>query len=528
MARSGDDDDDDDDDDSVKMDSTERTPLLASQNVIPAADPVASGSTTLQNSGLVTPADGDASNRQSDGDEDRPLPKWQIFFLCYARMVEPIAFFSIFPYINKMAQENGQLADADVGFYSGLIESLFSLTQVCVMVFWGKVADTVGRKPVLVLSLIGVSIVTSIFGMAKTLGQMILFRCLAGIFAGTIVVIRTMITELSTKRTQPVAFSWFAFSGNLGILFGPVLGGVLVDPAQQYPRLFGHIQFFVNYPYALPSFVIGAIGFSGAFVASFFVKETLDRGEFTTEDGVVKPRDESLSIMEIIKAPGVSMVLYIYCHIMLLAFAYTAISPVFLFTPVALGGFGLEPYQISIIMAVNGASQAFWLLVIFPPLQRRIGTNGVIRVCALAYPFFFMLMPFGNVLLRNNAVTAFWILAPTFMAIGCGVSMCFTAIQLALNDVAPSMKILGTLNSLALTGTSLMRSFSPALFTSLFALGARTQWLWGYAIWVLMVLMAVWFVVISAWLPEEEKAAVVEAAEPTDIDDPARQRERDG
>lgn len=54
---------------------------------------------------------------------DKPLPKKQIFFLCYARLVEPIAYFSIFPFINQMIQETGNIDEKDVGFYSGLIVS---------------------------------------------------------------------------------------------------------------------------------------------------------------------------------------------------------------------------------------------------------------------------------------------------------------------------------------------------------------------------------------------------------------------
>lgn len=482
--------------------ATEQTALLATKDIAPAADPMVSGSTTRQSSSAGT----STSLVSGDGDDDdRPLPKWQIFWLCFARVVEPMAFFSIFPYINQMAQENGHLADADVGFYSGLIESLFSLTQAVVMIFWGKAADTLGRKPILVFSLIGVSVATSIFGMAKTIWQMILFRCIAGVFAGTIVTIRTMLTELSTPRTQAVAFSWFAFSGNLGIFLGPLLGGALADPAHQYPGVFGHVQFFHDYPYALSSFVVAGLGFVGAFTAAFFVKETLDKGEVAEEDGVVKPTAESLSILEIIKSPGVGIVLYIYSHIMLLAFAYTAIVPVFWFTPVKLGGYGFVPYEISIMLAINGAAQALWLVVVFPPLQHRFGTNGVLRACAVAYPIFFAVCPLGNVLLRLGAERAFWITTPAIQAIFCGVSMAFTATQLLLNDVSPNARVLGTLNSLALTGISLIRSFAPALFTSLFALGANTQWLWGYAIWILMIVMAAWFTFLSRWLPETGK-----------------------
>lgn len=492
--------------------ATEQTPLLATRDIAPTADPTVSGSTTLQGSGSDTPLVDDEDTRKDD-DEDRPLPKWQVFWLCFARMVEPMAFFAIFPYVNKMAQENGNLAEEDVGFYSGLIESLFSLTQAMVMILWGKAADRLGRKPVLVFSLVGVSVATSVFGMAKTIWQMILFRCLAGVFAGTIVTIRTMLSELSTPRTQAVAFSWFAISGNVGIFLGPLVGGALADPAHQYPGAFGHVQFFLDYPYAVSSFVISVLGFAGAITTAFFVQETLDKGEPAEEDGVARAKDEPLSIREIVNSPGVGIVLYLFTHIALLAFAYTAVVPVFWFTSVKLGGFGFAPNQISLMMAVAGASQALWLLVAFPPLQRRFGTNAVLRGCAVAYPIFFAIIPLGNILLRNGADTAFWIATPLLLALGSGVSMCFTAIQLAVNDVSPNPRVLGTLNSIALMGSSLVRSFAPALFTSLFALGARTQWLWGYAIWVLMTLIALWFTVASRWLPEKrDRREALEAA----------------
>jgi len=58
---------------------------------------------------------------------------------------------------------------------------------MCLMVLWGRAADRLGRKPVLVFSLTGVGIATGLFGFSKTVWQMILFRCVAGISAGTIV-----------------------------------------------------------------------------------------------------------------------------------------------------------------------------------------------------------------------------------------------------------------------------------------------------------------------------------------------------
>ena len=64
---------------------------------------------------------------------------------------------------------------------------MFSLTQMLLMISWGYAADHFGRKPVLVFSLAGVSVATALFGLSKTIWQMIIFRCLAGVFAGTVV-----------------------------------------------------------------------------------------------------------------------------------------------------------------------------------------------------------------------------------------------------------------------------------------------------------------------------------------------------
>ena len=192
--------------------SDETTPLLVSVESGPNAKPV---DPTVQE----TSTDGAHAD-----DEDAPLPMTQIVLLCYTRIVEPMAFFSIIPYINFMIEHVGEISTENVGFYSGLIESLFSLTQMCVMIFWVKASDRYGRKPVLVISLLGITVATTLFGMSQSIAQMIAARCFAGVFGGTLITVRAMFSENSTKHTQARAFSYFAFAGNLGIFLGQLLG----------------------------------------------------------------------------------------------------------------------------------------------------------------------------------------------------------------------------------------------------------------------------------------------------------------
>lgn len=91
----------------------------------------------------TSPLEAEALLPKSDHDDlDKPLPKGQLALLVFARFVEPVAFFSIWPYVNAMVHETG-VPDSQTGFYVGLVESLFSLTQFLVMPFWGRLSDQV-------------------------------------------------------------------------------------------------------------------------------------------------------------------------------------------------------------------------------------------------------------------------------------------------------------------------------------------------------------------------------------------------
>lgn len=136
--------------------------------------------------------------------------------------------------------------------------------------------------------------------------------------------------------------------------------------------------------------------------------------------------EQPMSTWELLKFPGVAKVLLINSYIMTLAFGYTAVVTVFLFTPVDLGGIGFSPALIAAVVGLNGMSQALWLLLAFPPLQHRIGTGGVFRLCAAGWPLFFAIHPLCNLFLRHHLQTLFWILGPVNCVVGSSVAMAFS------------------------------------------------------------------------------------------------------
>jgi hypothetical protein len=105
--------------DDTKPTISENTPLLGTSTQEPIAP---ANDTEILNHES-------AQNGAHQTHHEKSLPKLQIFILCYARLIEPIAFFGIFPFISEMIYKTGNLKQADVGFYAGLIVPLLPLLE---------------------------------------------------------------------------------------------------------------------------------------------------------------------------------------------------------------------------------------------------------------------------------------------------------------------------------------------------------------------------------------------------------------
>jgi hypothetical protein len=101
------------------------------------------------------------------------------------------------------------------------------------------------------------------------------------------------------------------------------------------------------------------------------------------------------------------------------------VNTVYLYTKVDKGGLGFQPWQITVFLATAGASQALWMLLAFPYLQKRLGTGNLLRIAAVGWPSFMVLYPVLNELLRHGLSRAFWFVSIPVLVLGSGVSMSF-------------------------------------------------------------------------------------------------------
>lgn len=106
------------------------------------------------------------------------------------------------------ADESLQTDPNEIAIYAGLVTSVFAFSEFTTGVMWGRISDKYGRKPVLIMGLIGTMLSMLIFGFAKSLPVALLARAVGGALNGNIGVIQTTVAELVTeKEHQPRAYA---------------------------------------------------------------------------------------------------------------------------------------------------------------------------------------------------------------------------------------------------------------------------------------------------------------------------------
>lgn len=91
----------------------------------------------------------------------------------------------IFPYIYFMIQDFHITEDEKhIAFYAGLVTSAFTFAEFLTSVFWGRLSDRIGRKPVLLTGLAGTALSVILFGFAPNLTVALIARALGGILNG--------------------------------------------------------------------------------------------------------------------------------------------------------------------------------------------------------------------------------------------------------------------------------------------------------------------------------------------------------
>lgn len=179
------------------------------------------------------------------------LPPLIIVFVTV--FIDLLGFGIIIPLLPFYAETFGA-----TGFTIGLLATSFSLMQFIFAPIWGRVSDRIGRRPIILLGLLGSCLSYLGFGLASTLTTLFLARIFAGIAGANIPTAQAVVADLTTPENRAKGMGLVGAAFGLGFIFGPAIGG-----------------FLSRYGYAVPAFFASGLSLANFVAAWFLLPETL-------------------------------------------------------------------------------------------------------------------------------------------------------------------------------------------------------------------------------------------------------------
>ncbi|KAG1882571.1 MFS general substrate transporter [Suillus subluteus] len=444
-----------------------------------------------------------------------PLPKLQLGILLTIQLAEGITSTSIFPYINQLISELGITGgdDAAVGYYAGIIESLFFVAQALTVLRWSRLSDRIGRRPVLVIGLSGACISILCFGLSTTFWSLVISRCMCGVLNGNVGVMKTMMGELTDSTNMAQAFALIPTVWSLGGFLGPLMGGTLARPQDHWPVIFTD-PFWGNYPYFLPCAVAACLLFLAFCTMVLFLEETsptkrrpkLTSATLDDSSGESLPRRPTADIsLRSLLTPTVIIPIANYAMFAFLEISRRVLVPLFFSTPTYLGGLGFDPSSIGSWLALFGIMDGVFQALLFAKLVDWLGPKRLFSASVSSYALLMVVLSIMSWLVRarggvDYAVT-FALLCQLVLSVIC--SMGLGTLLMFITVSTPTKDALGAINGLAQTSSSIARAVGPAFASSLFAASKEYNLLGGNAVFVILFMLAGVLRWLGSQLPDE-------------------------
>ncbi len=245
-----------------------------------------------------------------------------------------------------------------------LIPVVYAFGQFFASPLLGKVGDKVGRRPVLLLSLVGQALGYFIFALGGSLWMLILGRLIGGITSGNLSTSSAYIADISSPEERSKNFAVISTAWSMGLILGPALGG-----------LFG--QFSLE----TPAYVAGCVTLLNLVLGYFLLPESLPRQRRDASPLQARDYNPVITILDMARKPGLGALLLVNA---VFSFAFNGNnSTVALFM---IQKFLAETWHLSIMMMVTGASIALANSFLVPLCVPRFGekATGVIGLLGLA------------------------------------------------------------------------------------------------------------------------------------------------
>lgn len=252
----------------------------------------------------------------------------------------------------------------------GLLFASYSIMQLIFSPVLGRLSDKYGRRPVLLISIIGTGIGFLILGFATTLWMLFVGRILDGISGGNISTAQAYIADITTKEDRAKGMGLLGAAFGLGFIFGPAIGGILSHWGIHVPFLFA-----------------AGLCFANAILLYFTLPETVT-ADHPARVSAARGRGFS-QLIESLKQPRLGFILTIY-FLFIVAFSIMTTT----FSLYTMFRFGYDAHHNGYLFAYVGLIAVIIQGVLIGRLVKRFGELWLVIVGALFFAGSLFAVPF--------------------------------------------------------------------------------------------------------------------------------------
>ena len=281
-----------------------------------------------------------------------------------------------------------------------LLIVLYAAAQFIAAPILGRISDKYGRRPILLICLLGSALGYFIFGLGGALWVLYLSRIIDGFTGGNVSIAQAYISDVSSEkdRTKNLGFIGVAFG--LGFILGPIFGGIFS-------------QISLN----APAYAAGIFSLAATLIGFYILPESIPKDKRNLTNIKLNELNPFKSIGKMLKLPVLGTLLIVFCIANFAFNGFNVNAPVFLIYK-----FSATPLEIAGMLFVVGIVMAIVQGGLIGKLKTKFGDKklimGGLLIQALGFILFILAPSFWMIYLIGGIISAgFALRSPTMYSL---------------------------------------------------------------------------------------------------------------
>ncbi|HVI24913.1 MAG TPA: TCR/Tet family MFS transporter [Xanthomonadaceae bacterium] len=172
-------------------------------------------------------------------------------FIFVTVLIDVLSFGLIIPVLPHLVQQLDGGDTAHAAYWVGVFGTVFAAIQFVTSPVQGALSDRFGRRPVILLSCLGLGLDFCFMALAPTLGWLFVGRIISAITSASFTTANAYIADITAPEQRAKSFGMIGAAFGVGFVIGPLIGGVLGDIDLRLPFWFAAGLALLNFCYGL-------------------------------------------------------------------------------------------------------------------------------------------------------------------------------------------------------------------------------------------------------------------------------------